>query len=99
MKGSPNVLLESMACGTPVLVSAMPGITDIVGDTAAGRVVSEITPSRLADEVRALLTAPLDRTTTRRFAERFDWRSTTEGQSALFEQVLAHRHRKCKIRP
>ena len=90
-EGSPNALLESMACGTPVLVSDMPGVTDIVGAAAAGRIVSDVTPSRLAAAVHEILAAPFDRAATRSYAEQFDWRSTTEGQIALFRQILAHR--------
>jgi glycosyltransferase involved in cell wall biosynthesis len=92
-EGWPNVLLESMACGTPVIVSDMEGVTDIVSSAEAGRVVANITPSRLADTIRDFAAARQSREPTRRFAEQFDWQSTTEGQIALFHEVL-QRHSK-----
>jgi len=87
-EGWPNVLLESMACGTPVIVSDLAGIADIVRAPAVGRILSEVTPSRLADTARDLLAAALPRAQTQRYAEQFDWQSTTEGQIALFHQIL-----------
>ncbi|HEX4617821.1 MAG TPA: glycosyltransferase family 4 protein [Stellaceae bacterium] len=95
-EGWPNVLLESMACGTSVVVSAMDGIADIVGAAEAGRILADDTPSGLAAVIRELLAAPPSRATTRFYAEQFDWQSTTDGQIALFHEIL---QRRSKIRP
>jgi glycosyltransferase involved in cell wall biosynthesis len=90
-EGWPNVLLESMACGTPVIVSDIDGIADIVAAPEAGRILADVTPRRLAAAIRDLLSAPPSRAATRRYAEQFDWQSTTEGQITLFHDILNRR--------
>jgi teichuronic acid biosynthesis glycosyltransferase TuaC len=91
-EGWPNVLLESMACGTPVIVSDFAGVGDIVGAPEAGRVVRQPTAPSLAAAIGEMLALPPERAATRAYAERFDWRSTTDGLIALFREI-AERHR------
>jgi glycosyltransferase involved in cell wall biosynthesis len=86
-EGWPNVLLESMACGTAVVVANFDGIGDIVAAPEAGRILAEATPRCLAGTIRDLLAAPPARDATRRYAEGFDWQSTTAGQIELFQRI------------
>jgi glycosyltransferase involved in cell wall biosynthesis len=83
-EGWANVLLEAMACGTPVVASNIWGNPEVVGEPAAGVLADENTPDGIAAAVRRLSVQLPPREATRAYAERFDWSATTEGQLALF---------------
>jgi glycosyltransferase involved in cell wall biosynthesis len=87
-EGWANVLLEAMACGTPVVASNVWGTPEIVAEPAAGVLMAERTPDALADAVDRLFSKLPNREATRRYAEGFSWDATTDGQRELFEQIL-----------
>lgn len=87
-EGWANVLLESMACGTPVIASNVWGTPEVVAAPEAGLLMEERTPASLAASVRLLRANYPDHQATRRYAERFSWDDTTQGQLDLFQQVI-----------
>jgi teichuronic acid biosynthesis glycosyltransferase TuaC len=87
-EGWANVLLESMACGTPVIASPIPGNPEVVQNPDAGLIAVENTSTGLANAVKVWEAAPRARILTRLYAERFGWDSTSAGQIALFKDVI-----------
>jgi teichuronic acid biosynthesis glycosyltransferase TuaC len=92
-EGWANVLLEAMACGTPVVASDVWGTPEVVRVPEAGVLLEENSPSGIAHGVRKLRNCYPAHGATRAYAERFGWATTTAGQIDLFRQAIQqHRY-------
>ena len=76
-----------MACGTPVVATAVGGVPDFVDHPHAGRVVSERTVPAIAASIREILASPPSRREVRAYASQFGWDSTVQSLLALFCDV------------
>ena len=90
-EGWANVLLEAMACGTPVVASNVWGTPEVVAAPEAGELMPERTPQGLVTALSKLRANYPDHAATRRYAERFSWDPTTQGQIDLFHSVMARK--------
>lgn len=85
--------LEAMACATPVVCSAVGGITFTVADGVTGFLVPPRDPDQLADRLALMLTdddlrGRMARAARRRVEERFTWTTVSARTAAVYQELL-----------
>jgi teichuronic acid biosynthesis glycosyltransferase TuaC len=86
-EGMPNVVLESLACGTPVIATRVGACPDIVREPVAGRLIDSPDPEAIAAAVRELLRTRPSVDEVADYARRFAWGPSTEMQLAEFRRI------------
>ena len=85
------VALEASACGTPVVASAVGGLTTLVDHGRTGYLVEDPTPEAYAGYVRRIVEEPLEAerlsTASVLRARRYTWRSAAVALRAVHEQL------------
>jgi D-inositol-3-phosphate glycosyltransferase len=93
------VALEAAACGTPVVASAVGGLTTLVDQGRTGFLVDEPTPARYAAAVRRIVEEPLlaERLSTASVlqARRYTWRAAAGALLELHDELATSRLVEC----
>jgi glycosyltransferase involved in cell wall biosynthesis len=87
-EGMANVLLEAMACGTPVVATETGGTPEVVSPQV-GLLVPRRDPKSIAAAASRLLVNLPRRADVRGYAGRYGWQATSEAQLRLFSNVVA----------
>jgi glycosyltransferase involved in cell wall biosynthesis len=89
MEGCPNVVLEALACGRPVVATRVGGIPEIMSD-ACGRLIPPRDANALAEALEAVLSAEWDASSISAHWSR-SWSTVARELLDIFESVASAR--------
>lgn len=87
-EGWPNVLLESLACGTPVVATRVGGAPEIVRHGEDGFLVPYGDSAAMREALLLAVAQPWDRSAIVGHAQRFDWTESVEEAREELEAAL-----------
>jgi teichuronic acid biosynthesis glycosyltransferase TuaC len=87
-EGMPNVVLESLACGNPVVATAVGGIPEIITSVDAGVLTTERSPDGIMRAVETLRAHYPDRSKTRSQGVQHGWTRTVDGLVDVYRTAL-----------
>jgi glycosyltransferase involved in cell wall biosynthesis len=91
-EGWANVLLESLACGVPVVSADVGGSAEVIREPVAGELLATRDAATWAAAIERQFLRHADRAAVRRYAEGFGWQRTAQAQLRLLHDVAAGAH-------
>lgn len=85
-EGLANAWVESLSCGTPIVISDVGGARELLTDEQAGRIV-ERDPVAIAKAIRELVANPPSTDQVRLAAQRFTWEANGDALLAHLQKV------------
>jgi glycosyltransferase involved in cell wall biosynthesis len=89
-EGLPNVALEAMACGRPVVASRVGGVPEILQEGVNGFLIPPSDPNALAEALRRALDTKWDREVVRASVSQFDWDVNARGLFGVLEKIACN---------
>ncbi|WP_243647300.1 glycosyltransferase [Aestuariirhabdus litorea] len=87
-EGWANVILESMACGTPVVATNVGGNAEVISDPVAGMVV-DYSPEAIAKGIREGLRSDWDRPAIVAYAQHNSWDTRVARLESLYDEIFS----------
>ncbi|MFN3387968.1 MAG: glycosyltransferase [Allosphingosinicella sp.] len=92
-EGLANIWIESLACGTPVLIPDVGGAREVLDRPEAGRLVAR-DAAAIASAAREMLADPPAQEAVRKAAERFSWSRNAAELAAHLSALSGQRHQR-----
>jgi len=87
-EGSPNVVMEALACGLPVVASSVGSVPDILDESVWGYCVNPSDIAGFSFKIKKALTANCDRSLIRKYAEQFSWDKCAQQVMGVYQSIL-----------